>query len=675
MKRSVLVTIALVFFYAVGFSQKKYELGKVTIDELRQKSDPKDSSAVATVLFEVGETRFEFSEVKGFEIVTESSVKIKIYKKEGYNYANQKVAYYTGGNSDESVSFSKAFTYNLVNDKIEKTKLGKEGEFKEVINKNWSRRKIALPNVKEGCIVEYNVEIRSPYFNTFPDWSFQRAIPVNYSEYTTYIPEYYIYNVKNRGFIFPKVTEEKINKTLTLNYKERNGGNTIASGLPNTSYSQEKYNYVETRTKYILENVPALKDEAYVNNIDNYTASVVHELSGTRMPNATYENFATDWESVSKKIYDSEDFGMELNKSGYYENDIDAILKDVPNGDEKIMAIYSYVKSRMNWNNYNSYYCDQGVKSAYQNKTGNVAEINLMLTSMLRYAGFNANPVLISTRSNGIAIFPSRTAFNYVVAAVEFNGGLILLDATNKNALPNILPFEALNWTGRLIRKEGTSTSVNLMPTSNSLEAVILIGSIDDEGKLTGKIRDQYYDYNAFAFREKNNNVAKDSYLEKLEKKYGGIEIEEYEVLNSKDLSKPIVENYAFSHSNAVEIIGNKMYFSPLVFFAETKNPFTQEARQYPVDFVFPRQDKFNINIQIPEGYVVESLPKNAAMAMPNELGSFKYMISNELDKCQLMFMVNMNQAIIASEDYEVLKTFYKELINKENEKIVLVKK
>jgi hypothetical protein len=64
---------------------------------------------------------------------------------------------------------------------------------------------------------------------------------------------------------------------------------------------------------------------------------------------------------------------------------------------------------------------------AYKDKTGNVAEINLMLTAMLRYAGLNANPVLVSTRSNGIAMFPNRTAFNYVIAAVENGGNYTLL--------------------------------------------------------------------------------------------------------------------------------------------------------------------------------------------------------------------------------------------------------
>jgi hypothetical protein len=669
MKKSILLIISLVFFSANSFSQKKYELGKVTIDELKQKSDPKDSSAVAAVLFEVGETRFEFSEVKGFEIVTESNVKIKIYSKEGYSYANQSASYFTGGDSDESVSFSKAVTYNLVNDKIEKTKLGSDGEFKVVKNKNWSQRKITLPNVKEGSIIEYNVEIRSPYITSFPDWNFQKDIPVNYSEYTTYIPEYYIYNARNKGFIYPKVTEEKVNRTLTFNNKEE-GRNWNSS----TNVSQEKLNYLETRTKYVLENVPAMKEETYVNNIDNYTAALVHELSSKRMPNKPYENFATDWGSVVKKIYDSDNFGLELNKIGYYEKDIDALLKDVPNGAEKLGAIYFYVQSIMNWNQYDSYYCDQGVKKAYQNKTGNVAEINLMLTSMLRYAGFNANPVLVSTRSNGISLFPSRTAFNYLIVAVEFNGGIVLLDATSKNALPNVLPLNALNWFGRLIRKDGSSSEVNLMPMSNSNETIILIGEIDSQGKVSGKIRDQYFDYNAFAFREKNNNVSKESYIEKLEKSYAGMEIGDYEVINSKDLSKPIVENYSFVNNNAVEIIGDKMYFSPMMFFAQTKNPFTQEKREYPVDFIFPHQDKYNISVAIPEGYIVESLPQQKAIAMPDGMGSFKYMISNNGNKCQLLFTLDINEAIIGPENYEALKAFYKEMIDKENEKIVLKK-
>ena len=83
------------------------------------------------VLFEKGKTFFEYKQDNGFFVMTEVEVKIKIYKKEGYEYANKAISYYVGGNSDESIDFSKAITYNLVNGVIEKTKLKSEGEFNQ----------------------------------------------------------------------------------------------------------------------------------------------------------------------------------------------------------------------------------------------------------------------------------------------------------------------------------------------------------------------------------------------------------------------------------------------------------------------------------------------------------------------------------------------------------------
>ena len=148
----------------------------------------------------------------------------------------------------------------------------------------------------------------------------------------------------------------------------------------------------------------------------------------------------------------------------------------------------------------------------------------------------------------------------------------------------------------------------------------------------------------------------------------------EYEVQNSTDLSKPIVENYNFKATNSVEIIGDKMYLSPFLFFATTENPFKQEIREYPIDFVFPNQDKFNISLTIPEGYALETLPQPKAVAMPDNLGSFKYNISNNGSQIQVLYALDINQAIIGSEDYEMLKNFFKEIVNKQTEKIVLKK-
>ena len=74
---------------------------------------------------------------------------------------------------------------------------------------------------------------------------------------------------------------------------------------------------------------------------------------------------------------------------------------------------FNFLKSKVKWNGFYGKYTDKGVRKAYKDRVGNVAEINLILTSMLRFAGLNANPVLVSSRGNGIPIFPTTNGFDY----------------------------------------------------------------------------------------------------------------------------------------------------------------------------------------------------------------------------------------------------------------------
>lgn len=662
------IFIAFLFISNLTLAQKK-ELGKVTVEELKETFCPIDSSASAAVLFNIGEVRFNFVEGSGFVVNTKVKTKIKIYKKEAYELANKIVRYYVGGNVKERLTFKDAATYNLVNGKVEKTKLKSEGEFDEKVNKFWNRKKIALPNVKEGSIIEFEYNLESERIGALEDWTFQTDIPVIYSQFKTFIPEYYIYKPLLRGFLTPKYETNSNRITLSITEKERSEGR-----VTQTSFSTNQFSYNENVSLYILENIPALKDESFVNNIKNYTAAVEHELTSIQYPNEPFKNIATSWEDVVKNIYDSEFFGAELNKSGYFDDDINAVVSGLNSSQEKIAAIFNFVKSRMNWNEFYGYGCNDGVRKAYQDRVGNVAEINLMLTAMFRYAGFDANPIILSSRGNGISLFPSRNAFDYVISGLELNGKIILFDATSKNSLPDILPIRDLNWFGRLVRKDGSSVQIDLMPSFNSKEVVNVIASLDNEGKVSGKIRDQYFDYNAFSYRERNSKLNNESLAERIEKSKPGLDVSDYEVQNRNDLSKPIIESYAFNFDNSVEIIGDKMYLSPLLFFTMNENPFKQEKREYPIDFVFPHQDKYNISLTLPDGYVVESLPQPKAISMPEEMASFKFNLSNNGNQIQVVCTFDINRAVVGSEDYETLKSFFKEVISKQTEKVVLKK-
>jgi hypothetical protein len=642
----------ILFVFNFSFAQK-YELGKVTAEELQEKRHPLDSTASAAVLFIKGKDSFEYSPFGGYHMKTEVQVKIKIYKKEGLNWASKKVKYYVGSNyvSNETISFAKAITYNLVDGKIEKTKLLKEGEFDEKISKYWNNKKIVMPNVREGSIIEYQYTIRS-YYNDDPrGWEFQTMIPVNYSEYKTLIPEYYTYRTNLRGNILPRI---EVDHTM--------------------KHTESKSNHLETITTYTAENLPAIIDESYVNNIHNYMSSIEFELLTVKYPNQPLESYSTDWGTISKNIYADDDFGFELDKTEYFEEDLKQILTGLNTVEEKINAIFSYVKSTISWNNYMGYSCRDGVKKAYTNKTGNVAEINLMLTSMLRHIGLTANPVLVSTRANGIPVFPNKSAFNYVIVAVEEENKLMLLDATEKFSNVNVLPFRDLNWKGRLIRKGGTSIEIDLIPNELSNDVITLSYSVNTAGLISGKVRRQMTDYNALKYRKNVVDEKEETYLEKLEQEYGNIEIADYQRNNAKDINLPVSETFSFTSSNSTELMGGKIYINPMLFYASHENPFKQEVREYPVDFGFPFMDKYAINIQIPEEYKIESMPTSSNFSTLDNIGSFKFMTSTSGNTIQVSIVSQMNTPIIASEYYAMLKEFYKTMIDKQNEKIVLVK-
>lgn len=151
-----LLIVVFLFLAISNVTAQNYDLGKVTVAELQEKANPKDTTAAAAVLFKKGKTFFTFNKDKGFSANHVYEFKIKIYKKEGVKWADQKVRFYIGYEtlSEDRLEFSNAVTYNLENGSIVKTKLDNQGTFKKKVNKFWNEKIISLPNVKVGSIIE-----------------------------------------------------------------------------------------------------------------------------------------------------------------------------------------------------------------------------------------------------------------------------------------------------------------------------------------------------------------------------------------------------------------------------------------------------------------------------------------------------------------------------------------
>ncbi len=634
---------------------------EVTKSELKQIKHDKDASANAAILYKKGRTYFKYTTKSGFTSYTEIALKIKIYKKEGLKWANFQIPYYIGYKflEDEAVDIKKAYTYNLENDKIIKVKVTGESKFKDKVNENWNVKKISFPNVKVGSVIELNYELKTENLSELPDFQYQYEIPVDKVEYTTRIPEFYIYKGIKMGYADIETDavvengsqsfDDEYNRTTTMNYRQ-------------------------IKTSYKAQNIPALQEEEYVNNINNYYSKIKHELEVVRMPEEDPKPIATTWNDIAKSIYSQKEFGGQLEKNKYFIDDLRLIIKETDSLESKMNKVFNHLKNRMSWDSNYGYYPRKELEKAYTERTGNASEINLILTAMLRLSGLEANPILLSTRDNGLAAFPNKSFLNYVIASVNINGKIYLLDATDKISNVNFIPIRALNQFGVLMKKDGTSEEIDLMPKRNSHISINILATINAEGEVIGKVRHQYLEYKGYIFKQKYDGFTSESIMENLEKMHQDLEVSEYNVQNTADFLKPIIENYNFKSTNSVEIIGDKMYVAPLLFFTITENPFKQESRKYPVDFVFPYQQKFNISLKIPEGYSIEKIPDPKAIAMPDNLGSMKYNSSTTGNQVQLLYTFEINQAIIGSEYYDALKNFYKEIINKQTEKIVLKK-
>ncbi|EAQ42256.3 hypothetical protein MED152_06040 [Polaribacter sp. MED152] len=673
------IIFGLILISQVSFHAQNYEFGKVSKDELQEEFYPLDSTADAAYLYKKRKTYFNYGNNTGFEVINEVYLRVKLYTKEGFDFATFKLPYVRPeSGKSERISSIKAVTYNLnEKGKIVEDKVSKKYIFDETTSKFRHVKRITFPNLKEGSVIELKYTMTSPYTEIVDDLQFQYGIPVKKLAIEVETPEWLIFAKKNKGYYLITPVETVRNGSITIRNKVRTitreagpGGTTVGS-----TYDNNEIDMAFNSSTYKAENIPALKDnEPYVGSAYAYRGGVKYELVGTKFPNSIPKSFSKSWDDVTKQIYKSDAFGKELEKTNYYKKDIDALIANSNVNLEKLAMIFQYVKSNIKWNGYTSKYTNDGVRKAYLDKTGNSAEINLMLTSMLRYAGLNANPVLVSSKGNGVPLFPTIKGFDYVVSGIKLaDNSMVLLDATEPYSMPNQLPARALNWNGRLVTKTGESTWVNLNSSKHAAEENMIMVKISDELEVTGFTRTIFDNFDAQRFRIRYNHIKDEDLIERFEEN-NNLEVDDFKLVNQGNLAKPVVRNVKFTSEDLLETIGNKLYIEPSLFLTKRSNPFKLEERKYPVDFTSAFKETNKVTIQIPNGYAIETVPEQLAIALPDNLGFFKYQVINGGNKIKLVSLLQVNSAMVPPQYYQALKEFYSKLVKKETEKIVLVK-
>jgi len=663
-----LLTLLILCCTFSGFAQN-YKFGKVSKEELEESVHPLDSTAEAAYLYSKRRTSYNFTKNEGFQIVNEIHQRIKIYSKEGFDKATQEISFYKPeSGSKERVTGISAVTYNLEGGKIKKTKVSKKQIFEEKLSKYFSQKKITFPEIKEGTVLELEYKLVSPYSTVIDDLEFQQDVPVKKMDCSIEIPEYFNFKQQVKGYYLVSPQRSTGKRSASWTTRERSDRVTNA----NSNFSNNKVEYNVNIQKYQAENIPALKDnEPFVYNINNYRGGIGYEINFVKYPNTAPKFLARSWDDVAKSIYKAID--PEIKRNNYYKADLNTALQGATDDAQKIGRLFQFVKEKVKWNGYSSVYPDVSLKKAYKEGTGNVAVINLMLISMLRSAGLDANPVLVSTRSHGVPLFPTRNGFNYVVASVSLPDGYVVMDASELYSLPNMLPSRAVNWQGRLILSNGSSRWLNLGSSTKSIEDNFVSVKIDDEGMVEGMMRTKYSNLGALEFRNRYNKIKEEELMTRMEDDFS-VEVEEYKLANKFDIGKAVVRTVKFSSEDLVEGINGKLYVKPLLFKGYSANPFKLDQRQFPVEFSSPWKEKNTVTITIPEGYSIESAPEKKAIGLPENMGVFRYQVVPGGNKVKVISILELNQSTIPANYYEILKGFFGEVVEKQTEKIVLVK-
>jgi hypothetical protein len=673
MRTSLCFLFLIMFSLSYGqFAEPKF--GKIEPEELRMTKYDKDTTADALMLFDYGTTKFVLSPEEKFEFVFERHFRIKIFKKSAFRLADFKFSLYDTGTRREKIGDLKAVTYNLVDGKVVKTKLDNDNIYLDK-SKNYNIEKFAFPQVKEGSIIELSYTIVSDFLYNLRGWNFQYSIPAVWSQYIYEIPEYFNYRLSTKGYLpFDINTNDRFMAKFSV--LQRGERINYVGGFGRSQSQNIDISVNTNRHTFATKDVPAFIPEPNIDCEDNYLQSIEFELSSIQFPNEPMTDYATTWESVNEQMSTDEDFGKLLKSDGFIKDTVNILCKNKTTPLDKARSIYSYVQKRMKWDGLNKIWSKDGLKKPFIQRSGSSSEINLLLTLMLKNTGLNANPVLFSTRDNGMAvsIFPTISKFNSVLTSLSIDDKIYLLDATSEFCPFGSLPAQDINGQGRVINSL-TGDWVDLDTKIRYTEVKYYVLNIHPDGKFTGFIKGSYDGYGGINYRidlsvEKSN----DDYIRKMQENAKGLNINGYTISGRYDINSPLTDSLNVDITDHAEVIGDKLLFQPMLFETLEKNRYTLQDRKYPINYNFPISEIYVFDYTIPAGYQVESLPKPSMFTLPDGSITVYYDIKNTGNKISVVYKRSVNKIMFLPQEYGALKELYNQVVSKHTESIILKK-
>ncbi|MCB0616113.1 MAG: DUF3857 domain-containing protein, partial [Phaeodactylibacter sp.] len=410
--------------------------GNVDKSDLSMFTYQADTAATAVILCDYAELSVDLGD-GDLRYVFEHHRRIKILKRTGFDYADVTIPFYEG----QEVSNLKAQLFTPDGQEYE---VNKNDIFEEQSSESWSQMKFTFPQVVEGAVIEYRYRLSSTNVLQLREWYFQHEIPTRWSELRLSIPEWYDYIFLNQGRMADISEQGHQMESIRIpagRSADSRGGGTI----------QAKVN----KYRLAMENVPGLKEEAYVTTMDDYLARIRFQLRSIRYSSSHLDQILSDWPTLAKELNESDYLGRQITKKKNQKALLEALEPIWAEGgaeskEEKALLAYQFLNNTIEWDGHYSIFSDQDLTDCLEKKKAGSGELNLMMLCVLHTLEIEAYPVLLSTREHGkmLELYPILSQFNHLIAMANLNGQMQLLDLGSPARPPGYPRVSALNGSG-----------------------------------------------------------------------------------------------------------------------------------------------------------------------------------------------------------------------------------
>jgi hypothetical protein len=591
------------FYQEVTSQQSRMKFGYVMPENFHNVEFNNENDENAVILLDSGEVQYVQPEVGVFNLEITHYRRILILKNTGSKYANVVIPlYYKDIENCEILTELQAASYNL-NDELVVSKQINKSDIHEIRSDPFTKQiRFAIPDVKVGTIIEFKYTTKSPFIYNIPRWYFQNEIPVLYSEYRVkMVPSYQFKYVAKGVEKFDVLTVEKGADKKTF-------GQIVMMNAGNVGSGFEYHDLIYT---FLLKNIPAYKQEIFSIISNDKIIHIDFQLNRTFNKNYDNRSYFSSWENVVKYLLEG-DLGKRI-KAG--KNQSKSVLKELEiqnvSQTERARFIIEYVRKNYLWNGRYDYLPSVSTKEFLNNKTGNSADINLLLFDMLRAADVNVYPVLISTRSNGKIekLAPFLKSLNNVVLLVDDGSVQYLSDATTSFISYNRLPAECLNEIGLKIEQDNFEwvTLENFSISELKTQIVYNLSPVLNQNNI--KITLIATEYLSEFYRglwKKGDPDIKEYY------KSLGI----YNIANIRKNSRPSGKQYSLSFDAFTPLLSNNQRIILYPFMDRTLflRYLVDETRKTPLDFGFRRKYSVITDALIPDGFEAKNLPESLSL-------------------------------------------------------------